>query len=55
MSDLVTQPAEFRDIKPVLLKGAMLKCPSSGEGPLLHHYLKPHQSGGCCGEDLSHQ
>ena len=55
MSHPVTPSAEDRALKPALLKGAMLKCPRCGEGALLHHYLKPHQSCGSCGEDLSHQ
>ena len=55
MSDIVTTSTELRDLKPALLKGALLKCPNCGEGPLLHHYLKPHQSCSNCGQDLSHQ
>lgn len=46
---------ETRPTGPALLNGARLKCPSCGEGPLLHHYLKPHHACSACGQDLSHQ
>ena len=44
-----------RDLKPALIKGLRLKCPSCGEGKLLHSYLKVNDSCSSCGEALHHQ
>jgi uncharacterized protein (DUF983 family) len=52
-----TAPAapEQRDLKAALKKGALLKCPNCGQGPLLHSYLKVHDSCSHCSQPFHHQ
>ncbi len=49
--DAVTQD---RATKTALLKGWRCKCPSCGEGKLLHSYLKINDECSKCGQNLSH-
>ena len=47
-------PAEQRDWKPAVLRGLRKRCPSCGEGKLLHSYLKVCDHCDQCGEELFH-
>jgi len=44
-----------RELKPALLKGLRLRCPSCGQGKLLHSYLKVNDGCSKCGQELHHQ
>ncbi|MFW8636329.1 DUF983 domain-containing protein [Cribrihabitans pelagius] len=44
-----------RALKPALLNGLRLRCPSCGQGKLLHSYLKVNDGCAHCGEALHHQ
>ncbi|MBC2837090.1 DUF983 domain-containing protein [Paragemmobacter straminiformis] len=46
---------EERPLKPALLRGWRLRCPSCGSGPMLRGYLKVRESCPVCGEALHHQ
>lgn len=48
-----TEPTD-RPLKPALLRGARLKCPACGTGPLMKSYLKTRDHCAVCGEDLHH-
>ncbi len=43
-----------RPLKPALWRGWRRRCPSCGEGAVLHSYLKVHDACSHCGEDLHH-
>jgi len=43
-----------RPLKPAIMRGLRLKCPSCGAGPLMKSYLKTHDSCAVCGEELHH-
>jgi len=43
-----------RPLQQSLLRGAMLKCPACGIGPLFHRYLKVVDQCSHCGESLHH-
>lgn len=45
---------EERPLKPALLRGWRLRCPSCGSGPMLRGYLKVRESCPVCGEALHH-
>ncbi|SMO55282.1 DUF983 domain-containing protein [Paracoccus laeviglucosivorans] len=47
-------PAD-RPLKPAMLRGAMRRCPSCGQGALFHGYLTVRDQCDHCGEDMSHQ
>lgn len=54
------QPAIIADTMPerpmgqALWRGFRTRCPNCGEGRLLHHYLKVHDTCPECGEELFH-
>lgn len=43
-----------RPMRPAMLRGWRLKCPSCGTGPLMRTYLKTRDSCPVCGEELHH-
>jgi uncharacterized protein (DUF983 family) len=43
-----------RAVKPALLHGWRMKCPSCGSGPMMRSYLKTRENCAVCGEDLHH-
>ena len=43
-----------RPLKPAILKGIRLKCPSCGSGPLMKSYLKTRDTCAVCGEEIHH-
>lgn len=43
-----------RPIKPAVLRGLRLKCPSCGTGPLMRSYLKTRDQCSVCGQELHH-
>lgn len=45
---------ETRDWKAAVLRGLRLRCPSCGEGKMLHSYLKVRHSCDHCGQELFH-
>lgn len=47
--------ADDRDLTRAMLRGALHRCPSCGEGGLFRAYLKVREQCLACGEDLSHQ
>ncbi|MEP5761650.1 MAG: DUF983 domain-containing protein [Litoreibacter sp.] len=47
-------PSPERELKPALLRGWRLRCPSCGNGPLLKGYLKVRSECPVCHEELSH-
>lgn len=47
-------PERERNWKQAVLRGLRLRCPSCGEGKLLHSYLKVRESCDCCGQELFH-
>lgn len=56
MTDATTLLAEDdRPLKPAMWRGWRMRCPSCGEGKLLHSYLKVRDTCPSCGEELHHQ
>lgn len=53
--DLRLDVTEDRPLRPAMLRGWRLRCPSCGAGPLLRGYLKVRESCPVCGEALHHQ
>jgi uncharacterized protein (DUF983 family) len=45
---------EDRPLKPALKRGARLKCPNCGTGPLMRSYLKTRDHCAVCGEEFHH-
>ena len=45
---------EERPLKPALLRGWRMRCPSCGAGPMLRGYLKVRDACPVCGEELHH-
>jgi uncharacterized protein (DUF983 family) len=43
-----------RPVRPAMLRGIRLKCPSCGTGPLMRSYLKTRDTCAVCGEELYH-
>ncbi len=43
---------EERPLKPALLRGWRMRCPSCGAGPMLRGYLKVRDACPVCGEEL---
>jgi uncharacterized protein (DUF983 family) len=43
-----------RPMKPAILRGLRLKCPSCGSGPLMRNYLKTRDHCSVCREELHH-
>ncbi|MBZ0129278.1 MAG: DUF983 domain-containing protein [Rhodobacteraceae bacterium] len=43
-----------RPMRPAMLRGWRLKCPSCGTGPLMRTYLKTRDTCTVCGEELHH-
>ncbi len=43
-----------RPMKPAVLRGVRLKCPSCGSGPLMRAYLKTRDHCPVCGEEFHH-
>ncbi len=43
-----------RPVKPALLRGWRMKCPSCGTGPMMRSYLKTRKQCAVCGEELHH-
>ncbi|MCF6231814.1 MAG: DUF983 domain-containing protein [Rhodobacteraceae bacterium] len=56
MSDIsMTGPqSDERELWPALAKGWRRKCPSCGQGKLLHSYLKVNDTCAVCGQELHH-
>jgi len=51
----MTQNApQDRPIKPAMLRGLQLKCPSCGTGPMMRAYLKTNDFCPVCNEELRH-
>lgn len=46
--------ADDRPLKPAILRGVRLKCPSCGSGPLMRSYLKTRDACAVCGQELHH-
>ncbi len=56
MTDATTLLVEDdRPLKPAMWRGWRMRCPSCGEGKLLHSYLKVRDTCPSCGEELHHQ
>ncbi len=45
---------EDRPMGPAMRKGWAMRCPSCGQGRLLHSYLKVNDACASCGQDLHH-
>jgi uncharacterized protein (DUF983 family) len=43
-----------RDTRQAVFRGALLRCPSCGEGKVLSGYLKVKDECAACGQDLTH-
>ena len=54
VNETYSTPDCDRPIKPALLRGWRLKCPSCGSGPLMRTYLKTHDQCVVCGEEIHH-
>jgi uncharacterized protein (DUF983 family) len=52
---LPVDPLAPRKTSAAMLRGARLRCPSCGEGPLYRSYLKVADTCSSCGEALHHQ
>ncbi|MCB2129466.1 MAG: DUF983 domain-containing protein [Rhodobacteraceae bacterium] len=46
---------EERPLRPAIMRGLRMRCPSCGEGRLLTGYLKVRDTCPHCGEELHHQ
>lgn len=55
MTDMTLSPEADRPLRPAMLRGWRLRCPSCGTGRLLHGYLKVNSACPSCGEALHHQ
>ncbi len=53
-SALPVDPLAPRKIAEAMLRGARLRCPSCGEGPMYSSYLKVADTCASCGEELHH-
>ena len=53
-SVLPVDPLAPRKTSEAILRGARLRCPSCGEGPLYSRYLKVADACSSCGEELHH-
>ncbi len=53
-SVLPVDPLAPRKLSEAMLRGARLRCPSCGEGPLYRSYLKVADRCTSCGEELHH-
>ena len=49
-----TEPNADRPVKPALMRGWRMKCPSCGTGPMMRSYLKTRDQCAVCGEELHH-
>ena len=52
--DTNTDDSAERARGPAVLRGWRRKCPNCGAGPLLHSYLKVHDTCAVCREELHH-
>jgi len=47
-------PNADRPVKPAIMRGLRLKCPSCGTGPLMKSYLTTRDTCAVCGEEFFH-
>ena len=54
MTEALTVDMDERAVKPAMLRGWRLRCPSCGTGPMFKGYLKVREACPACGQELHH-
>lgn len=54
MTEALTVDVVERAVKPAMLRGWRLRCPSCGTGPMFKGYLKVREACPACGQELHH-
>ncbi|HMS96528.1 MAG TPA: DUF983 domain-containing protein [Tabrizicola sp.] len=54
MPEALTVDVDERAVKPAMLRGWRLRCPSCGTGPMFKGYLKVREACPTCGQELHH-